>query len=146
MFAIVFAAATGCGSSKPETAPVAGRVTLEGIPVKTGTVIFYPASGHPAVGTIQSDGSYRLTTFVKDDGALLGQHVVTIEATEIVGGDTPKSFDDEYKGLRAGELRIILPLEYSDRSSSGLQALVEAKENKIDFALKKTNKNKPPQK
>lgn len=127
--------AGGCGNSRPETAIVEGRITWHGKPVTTGTIMFYPATGRPATGSISSDGSYRLTTFVKDDGATLGKHVVTIQASEIVGGDNPQRFEDEYKGLRAGELKSLIPTEYADRTTSGLTAEVQATKNRIDFNL-----------
>lgn len=129
---------TGCGSAKPEMAKVAGRIALDGAPVKIGTIMFYPVAGRPAVGAIQADGTYQLTTSAKGDGAIVGKHVVTIEATEIVGGENPKRFEDESKGLRPGELRVIVPSEYGDRLTSGLQADVQAKDNSINFDLKKT--------
>jgi len=43
------------------------------------------------MGTIEPDGSYRLTTFDSGDGALLGRHRVTIEATRIVRAPLPKT-------------------------------------------------------
>ena len=35
-------------------------------------------AGKPAWGNIQSDGTFRLTTLKKDDGAVVGEHWVTI--------------------------------------------------------------------
>jgi hypothetical protein len=34
--------------------------------------------GKPALGKIESDGAYRLTTFDMNDGAVVGEHWVTI--------------------------------------------------------------------
>jgi len=76
----------GGGSGHEETASVTGTVTLKGTPVTEGRIAFFPPKGRPAMGTIQSDGTYTLTTFDPGDGALLGNHRVTITAKETVGG------------------------------------------------------------
>jgi hypothetical protein len=34
--------------------------------------------GKPAWGSIQSNGTFRLTTYKRDDGAVVGEHWVTI--------------------------------------------------------------------
>jgi hypothetical protein len=129
---------TGCGRPLPETAKVAGHVTLDGQPVTQGTIMFIPELGRPATGTIGPEG-YELTTFEPGDGAILGRHTDTIAATETVGGDIPASFADEIKskGQRAGELRYLIPRKYSDRATSGLTAEIKAQPepNKINFDL-----------
>jgi hypothetical protein len=38
--------------------------------------------GKPAWGNIQSDGTFRLTTYKNDDGAVVGEHWVTIMNSE----------------------------------------------------------------
>src|SRR5262249_26091982 len=71
---------------RPPMGRVSGKVTYKGRPVTSGSVIFTPAKdkggagGHIATGNIQPDGSYTLTTFDTGDGAILGQHIVTIES------------------------------------------------------------------
>jgi hypothetical protein len=44
--------AVGCQSHALETAEVHGKVTLDGAPVKTGTVMFVPSSGRAGHGVI----------------------------------------------------------------------------------------------
>ena len=75
----------GCGGSPYEVAPVRGVVTLNDKPFTQGGVMFAPLakdddanSGKSAVGRIQADGTYTLTTFEKNDGAVVGEHWVTI--------------------------------------------------------------------
>jgi hypothetical protein len=75
----------GCGHNQFNVAPVHGRVVIADKPLIKGTLMFAPVApsdkenpGKPAFGKIQSDGSYRLTTFTKDDGAIIGEHWVTI--------------------------------------------------------------------
>jgi hypothetical protein len=64
---------------------VHGKVTIDSKPLFQGKVMFAPvAKGHnvnpgkPAWGAIQPDGTFRLTTLEKDDGAIVGDHRVTI--------------------------------------------------------------------
>jgi hypothetical protein len=73
-------ALTGCGDSNPRTYPVRGKLVFaDGEPVQTGLVEFREtASGTSARGTVAADGSFTLTTFAPDDGALPGTHQVTV--------------------------------------------------------------------
>ncbi len=140
---VIIACLVGCGGSNQEkTAPVTGTVTLQGTPVAKGNIVFYPSNGRPGMGSIQSDGTYSLTTFDQGDGALLGKHRVTITATERVGGTPlPTSFEDEVKQagktpLQApGKTVWLVPQEYSNRKTSKLQAEVVSGDNTHDFNL-----------
>jgi hypothetical protein len=75
----------GCGSS---LAPVHGKVIAHGQPVTAGSVMFVPkakeadsaSAGRPAVGAPDETGAFQLSTFAKNDGALIGTHVVTFAA------------------------------------------------------------------
>jgi hypothetical protein len=74
---------TGCGGRGPT--PVQGVVRLEGTPVAGATVLFMPDGqprGRPASGFTQSDGTFQLTTYRPDDGALPGTYRVVIQKTE----------------------------------------------------------------
>jgi hypothetical protein len=129
----------GCGRHKPETAPVAGHVTYRGKPVPSGRIVFYPSHGRSAMGTIEPDGSYRLTTFDPGDGALLGRHRVTIEATRIIRAPQPKSLGEEsqFGGVAANGLAILwlVPETYSRPESTPLTAEVTRGKNTVDFNL-----------
>jgi hypothetical protein len=77
--------AAGCNRSSFDVAPVHGGVTVDGKPLFQGKVMFAPVAkgevtnpGKPAWSKIGSDGAYRLTTFQADDGAVVGEHWVTI--------------------------------------------------------------------
>src|ERR1700687_5390629 len=86
-------ALTGCGG--PRLGKVSGRVTVGGKPVTSGTIMFHPDAGPTAVGTIQPDGTYTLTTGKPGDGAVVGAHRVTIQSTTVGEGSLvePKSID-----------------------------------------------------
>jgi hypothetical protein len=73
----------GCGPSGPRLEPVSGKVTLDGTPLKSGTVTLVAdeSKGTKQVGTsagaIGSDGTYKITTDGKD-GAPLGWYKVVV--------------------------------------------------------------------
>src|SRR5262245_19929819 len=82
---VSLSAAAGCTRSPFEVAPVHGVVTVDDKPLFQGKVMLPPVAktetanpGKPSLGTIESNGAYRLTTFSKDDGAVVGEHWVTI--------------------------------------------------------------------
>ncbi len=139
-FLLLFAFLAGCGSHLPETAKVQGKVTWNGAPVAGGTIVFYPEKGRPAMATIQSDGSYRLTTFKDGDGAVLGKHKVTIEASRVTGPPAPKSMEEEMRGVGTidrslNAIEWIVPQRYSQPDTSPLRADVAGGANVINFDL-----------
>lgn len=140
--ALILAAAAcvlwaGCGPRRPRTAPVRGRVTFDGAPVTEGRIFFHPEEGRPAIGKLESDGMYELTTFKAGDGALPGRYRVVIEATRTTGGAQPQSFEDELAGIGGapGELVWLVPRTYSQRETTPLSAEVNPGRNVIDFDL-----------
>ena len=132
----------GCGPSRPETATVTGKITFQGKPVPEGTIIFYPENGRSASGRIQADGTYTLTTFEKGDGAILGNHTVTIEAVRFPQGAQPKSLEEEIamgKKTKSQNTNPVwfVPQQYADQTTSNLTAKVTSGSNTIDFKLPK---------
>jgi hypothetical protein len=82
LVALVGVLLSGC---EGKTKPVKGMVKLDGIPVARATVVFMPDNqdeGRPASGYTSSDGTFQLTTFKLDDGALPGTYRVLIKQTE----------------------------------------------------------------
>ena len=132
---------SGCGPKRPPTATVGGRVTYLGKPVPEGRIMFYPDDGRrPAMGVINSDGSYRLTTFDSKDGALLGRHRVTIKAVRVVGGMPVNELGGQPGNLSPSAAQLptlewIVPEKYSRPDSSPLKAEVKPGENTINFDI-----------
>ena len=130
---------TGCGSDRPETAPVSGKVTLGGQPLTKGKIVFFPEKGRSSMASIGADGSYELTTFEEGDGALPGKHKVTITAMESQGGPMPQSMEEEIemglsgKGGMAGpsEVKWIVPEKYSRRDTTPLEAEVTLDDDNV---------------
>jgi len=133
----------GCGSNHPETAKVKGTVLIDGAPLTKGTVQFYPDEGQPARGEIQPDGSFELTTFkTKGDGAVLGEHTVTVQATEVTGGGNPASIDEEIAQAVSGDqqpssVHWLAPERYSQRQTTDLKVTVVRGENMVKLELTK---------
>jgi hypothetical protein len=97
---LLFAAA-GCGG--PETHPVQGKVVFkgEGQPVTGGWLTFEPTDAKArasAMGDIQKDGTFRLTTYRKNDGAPPGEYRVMIQSPMPDNPDKPPppDFDRRY--------------------------------------------------
>src|SRR5207247_2051769 len=68
------------GSAPPQTFGVQGKVVLaDGSPLPAGRITFHPKepSKPEAVAEIK-DGTFRLSTFGKEDGAVPGQYDVSI--------------------------------------------------------------------
>lgn len=112
-------AISGCGETTSEKAQVKGKVTLNGEPVKGGTILLAPlsASGETASGEVQPDGTFTLSTAQSGDGAPIGKNRVSykppVTATEppedwdSSKGDPPRE-KSPYEGMVAkeGELEI----------------------------------------
>lgn len=118
------------GGSGPRVASTGGLVTWQGEPVVGALVTFVPdrekgTSGPMAVGTTDGQGRYTLKTSGTRQGAIIGDHRVTISLSS-----------DPYSDMPPGASGA-LPAKFSDASTSGLTASVLADEpNTIDFVLK----------
>lgn len=104
-------AGCGGGSDDPTTAAVSGKVTRGGQPVSGGTVMFSPrasadkkAPGKPAASVVGTDGTFTLTTYAKNDGAVIGKHQVTY--TPAPDRDRRKTTQ---RRLAAGRLAVCRP-------------------------------------
>lgn len=144
LLAIAVLTVAGCaGAQKP--VKVEGTVTLDGKPLAGATVAFVPAAdkGRAAAGRSDADGSFRLTTYRTDDGALPGEYVVTVSVTPDdpsaqTGGDPyemdPAKMRDYFaKASPAGKARedakqlkasLQVPAVYGDPMKSPLKETV----------------------
>lgn len=119
---IAIAMATGCNQSSFDVAPVHGTVTADGKPLFQGKVMFAPLGksdvtnpGRPAWSKIGKDGTYRLTTFQTNDGAVVGEHWVTIiNSGEDLPDDVPEF------------ARLMLPEKVT---------VASGKDNQLDFKM-----------
>jgi hypothetical protein len=111
----------GCGKSSvaiPMTYPVKGKVTYKGHPLIRGTIVFEPdGAGKEGRAEIQPDGTYVLSSYKANDGAVPGTHRVSIE------GATGKA-----KSTR-------IPPRYSSPNGSKLELEVTADKTDYPFDL-----------
>ena len=134
---------SGCGEeSEFNLAPVRGKVTMGGEPVKSGVVVFSPmGTGEPmSIANIREDGTFELTasTAKQETGALVGTHKVRIYCVEEGSAD----IDDEEnpEGAEMGSVPCVIPQLYQNFDTTPLQATVEdldGEVNQIDFKLEK---------
>jgi hypothetical protein len=125
--AMIFSA---CGQSGPEKAKVSGKVTYNGKPVPKGTITFVSTKegGRNAVGSIETDGSYRVQTEQPGDGAILGDYKVTVYAHDEAVLD--------YIPPKPVEPKILSPTKYENPNTTDLKATVQRGSNTINFDLK----------
>jgi hypothetical protein len=106
---------SGCGQSEaviPATLPVKGKVSFKGKPLNAGSIVFEPTdSGKDAYGKIQPDGSFELTTYKENDGAVAGTHRVYV----------------------TGLAKNAIPLKFTHASSSKVE--VEVGESTTDYPI-----------
>lgn len=125
---IGFTTLAGCSPPEPQTYPVEGVVKFEGKP-PVGFMIEFSSDetdtkGISAVGTVEADGTYKLTTTLngKDkDGAVAGKHKVVVVAPPV---------------NRSPPVILPVPLKYQDYNTSGLTFEVKpGAENTIPINL-----------
>ncbi len=129
----------GCGSDALELAPVKGVVLLDEKPVEGASVMFKPiAGGRLASGLTNKNGEFTLTTTTPGDGAIVGDHQVTITLSKTLG-KAPTVGED---GLEAGNSDLapqkviwIVPERYSKLEESGLQETVPPKTDVLTIKL-----------
>ena len=118
----------GCGrDSISPTVRANGKITYNGQPLPNVGVTFSPRIGRPGTGITNAEGNYVITTFWRNDGAVPGEHVVTISSHEVV--PMPTSEEEETSP------ELLFPAKYSDPERSGLRAQVEKGAGPFNFDL-----------
>jgi len=111
----------GCGTGSG-VYPVQGNVvSTTGIAPRFGTVEFRSVDeGRVASGVIQRDGTFLLTTFEPNDGAVAGVHkVILVRFINVEDG----------KPLHTHNHAVEIPERYASYETSGLTATVEPTRN-----------------
>jgi len=119
----------GCGKSGPQRATVAGAVQMDGQPVESGSIAFYPVEGTrgPSAGGPIEAGRYRIDSA---KGVVVGKARVEINFPKKTGRMIPdpinsKALVEEYvEGV---------PSKYN--SESTLVRDIAVGENQLDFDL-----------
>ena len=145
---------TGCGggSDFPTTYPVTGTVKVQGKPIEGAVVTFQLETGKEnAIGTTNSSGEFKLSTFRPSDGAVPGQYRVAVTKPtaaelssdapppgQIASGDLPDDYAPPVAAPTGStsKAKSEIPEKYSNDKLSGLRATVTASDNNhFDFDL-----------
>lgn len=140
----------GCGSGTPSTVPVSGTLVFEdGKAVAGASLRFVNAlGGRESSGYTGKDGSFTLSTFSQDDGAIPGDYtvVVTKIAAPDTGGLDTKNMKPEdmmkmgeklKMGGGAKKVEDPVPAIYGDAKTSPLKHKVDSGSKGITLKLKR---------
>ena len=142
---LLTALVVGCGDSRFQIAPVAGKVLLDGEPVSNARVVFMPRAqgddreaGYYSQGETDAEGRYRLKTVEKkpQGGAVVGLHriMITTRRSKIDPNDPDREIVEATERI---------PLPYSDYRSTPLEWEVPAGgTDAADFELVSTRKRR----
>lgn len=85
---VVVCSAWGCGREGPQRASVAGKITLDGLPIREGSIAFIPAEENrgPTAGGVIADGAFQITLW---DGPLVGKNRIELRAWRKTGNMIP---------------------------------------------------------
>ena len=117
---------TGCPSDNG-LGQVQGVITIDGEPADRATVRFYPTTGRGSFGVSDAEGRYELKYTVRKDGAIVGNHKVTVSMA--VNPDFSMETREEISPGR----KESLPAKYYDRRKTELTADVTSGSNEINF-------------
>lgn len=129
--ALVVVTMAGCSESidRPRTFPVSGKVTYKGQPVTKGTITFQPDEGQASVADIQTDGTYRLSTFGEGDGAVAGHYRIYV----ISNTADPSLMPGSSPGWKPP--KDLVPTKYGKPETSGLETTVSEDKKDYNFDL-----------
>lgn len=131
LFLIGLLFAIGCSSGDQlAVAKTNGIVLYKSKPVADADVTFTPTggAGKPAYGRTNAEGVYELSTYGTKDGAIVGEHLVTVVKQVPKGGKVdPSNPYPEYES--------VLPAKYADPLKSPLKFEVTSGESQYDIEL-----------
>ncbi len=114
---------TGCDSS-PKLGQVTGVLTMDGEPIKNGSIEFIPsAGGRPSLALTDEHGRYTAYYLPNVPGAVPGKHRIRFEIAKAKPGD-PGLVRPKGKGRPKGEVTL---------EPSTIE--VVAGDNQVDFKL-----------
>ena len=125
--AAMIPAMVGCGgqSFELETAPVSGVVTLDGQPLSEGLVQVLTPKGRSAKALIQSDGTFEMSSYGKQDGVQVGTFPVTVSILYRDGAEE-----------NSKKPSVEIPKRYSRPATSGLKVEVKSgQSNELQLSL-----------
>lgn len=154
---LFFVVAIGCGNDGPTLVDAGGTVTYQGKPIAGAIVTFVPSQGPSATGKTNSDGNFALSTG-DARGVVVGDAKVSISAyppPDPSAGEEFREIPKDPKGQaelmermmsisirasvddggKATRSKSLIPLKYSEFTSSGLTAAVTDDRSKNHFVF-----------
>jgi hypothetical protein len=124
--AAVLAGLTGCGDSS--RASVSGRITIDGRPVESGAINFFPTGDTkgPSAGASIVEGHYSISA---DKGVVVGENLVQIRGVRKTG----KMVNSPMGHGLIEEWADQVPEKYNKRTT--LSRAIEPGANVMDFEL-----------
>ena len=121
----------GCGPSGPAMAHVSGTILQKGQPLEGATVVFMPkGGGRPSMGVTDTKGEFTLKAFEEGDGAVIGDHVVTVSKyakshiVPVKNDETGISFRSEAEKRAYYNPPSLLPDRYGNEVQTPFRATV----------------------
>jgi len=121
----------GCGDDRLKTYPVSGTVLYNGQPLAGVEIAFHALDpvksgvSYPPHAKTDSQGKFKLTSYVADDGCPAGEFKVALAfAVEVAGGDDG--------GDQSKRLAFQVPVKYHKGETSGLTATIKAGTNELE--------------
>lgn len=120
---VMFLGIAGCGKSVEQASSSAsGKITLDGNPLTSGTLNFYPANeGNSAFATINSDGTFTVNTSAGTSGLEPGDYdiVISYEVSPIIddeGNEAPgeNPIPAKFRNEEIPEISITVPKSGTD--------------------------------
>ncbi len=135
LLGLVFIVA-GCGRSDlPDLGTVSGKVTLNGVPMADAIVNFTPSGpGRPSTAVTDAEGKYSLIYLQGVDGAIVGEHAVTVE---LVTSEAMDDLPDDPAEMTPEQKQSVSQLKHLPASASNgtIKKEVKAGDNTIDVEL-----------
>ncbi|MEQ8211383.1 MAG: carboxypeptidase-like regulatory domain-containing protein [Lacipirellulaceae bacterium] len=119
LFILAGLSSSGC-NEHPELVPVSGTVTIDGKPVPIGQVKISTPGHRAAVGSIDKNGKFALTSYKLNDGAPIGTHRVTVTAVE---------------QLTETSNRWHAPIEYANQVATDLEVTIDGPTDSLNIEL-----------
>ena len=110
----------GCNSNNNNLSAVTGQVTYQGKPLEQGSIVFASPKSRLVTGEIEGGKIVNVTTFHENDGIAAGEYMV---------GITSNDQSEKYKNTRNPP--SLIPIRYSDSSTSGLKANIRPNESNV---------------
>ncbi len=140
LFCLMLLLVMGCsggdeGSTKHrETYPASGVVTMNGTPVGGVSILLRLKTDDISASAVSSkDGSFQLTTYEENDGAVEGEYDIVVYKND---SKKPSESADSKEVDTVSESNITIPVKYTIFEQSGLTTTITPEgSNTIELAL-----------